>query len=183
MLGDKASSQTLQPSASQGSFVDRSFSYTNDIKTIADIMILQDVSILVPMLQFLSRRNVTIFYDVSFIFTQLQVSNHITCHVYLQQAFCNTFGTTKRFKSSRCGWYYEQCPACNRTNKFPGQPFICTCCENTPPPLTKYKIEIEVENDCTTDCFVFWDKECIQYVGMAAHALREIMKKSNEDHP
>lgn len=43
--------------------------------------------------------------------------------------------------------------------------------------LTRYKIEIEVEYEGKIGCFVFWDKECIQYVGLYVHDLREVLKK------
>ncbi|CAL5197140.1 unnamed protein product [Lathyrus oleraceus] len=77
----------------------------------------------------------------------------------------------------------QHCPAYKRTNKSTGVPFICTYCENKFAPITKYKIEIEVEYEGKISCFVFWDKYCIQYVGLSAHDLREVMKKTNEDHP
>ncbi|XP_050891410.1 uncharacterized protein LOC127096924 isoform X2 [Lathyrus oleraceus] len=97
--------------------------------------------------------------------------------------FKTTIGTTKRFKSSRFGWYYEQCPTCKRTNKSPGVPFVCSCYEDKIAPIPKYKIEIEVEHEGKIGCFVFWDKECITYVGLSAHDLRDVMKKQTSKVP
>ncbi|CAI8586214.1 unnamed protein product [Vicia faba] len=88
-----------------------------------------------------------------------------------------------RFRANTFGWYYEFCPTCNKTNQTPGSQFQRNCFNNSSTHITKYKIEIEVEHEPNTVNFVFWDKECIPYVGMSSHALRQIMKKTNKDHP
>ncbi|CAL5187019.1 unnamed protein product [Lathyrus oleraceus] len=111
------------------------------------------------------------------------VKSIVDINTLQNSTFCNTIGTTKRFKSSQFGWYYKQCPTCKRTNESPGVPFVCSCCKNKVAPITKYKIEIEVEHEGKISCFMFWDKECITYVGLSVHDLREFMKKTNEDHP
>ncbi|CAI8600644.1 unnamed protein product [Vicia faba] len=100
-----------------------------------------------------------------------------------EETFCNMVGKTVRFKANPFGWYYGLCQTCNKTNQSPGSPFQCNCSDNSSTPITKYKIEIEVEHESKTSNFVFWDKECIPYIGMSAHALRQVMKKTNKDHP
>ncbi|KAI5403414.1 hypothetical protein KIW84_050840 [Lathyrus oleraceus] len=84
---------------------------------------------------------------------------------------------TKRFKANCFDWYYEVFPTCNKTNKSPGESFQCDCSDNKPPPITKFKIEIEVEHDNKIGNFFFWDKECIPLICKSAHDLRQIMEK------
>ncbi|XP_058761709.1 uncharacterized protein LOC131635113 [Vicia villosa] len=120
--------------------------------------------------------------DMAFSFTK-DVISIADMTTLTEETYCNTVGKTMRFRANPFGWFYELCPTCNKTNSSPGNPFRCKCSDNNSVPITKYKIEIEVEHDSKTVNFVFWDKECIPFVGMSAHALRQLMKKTNEDHP
>ncbi|XP_050875723.1 uncharacterized protein LOC127079384 [Lathyrus oleraceus] len=101
----------------------------------------------------------------------------------IKDCFTTTIGTTKRFKSSKFGWYFESCPNCKTSNKSHGNKFECVCGVKDVKLVTKYKIEIEVEFDNHVGCFVFWDKDCIPYINMTDRELRQLMEGAGEDNP
>ncbi|XP_058752588.1 uncharacterized protein LOC131625773 [Vicia villosa] len=108
--------------------------------------------------------------------------NVININVYMHyDCFATTIGTTKHFKASRFGWYFESCPGCRASNKSQGETFECACEITNVEPVTKFKVEVEHDNYKGT--FVFWDKNVIPYTKLSAKELREVMKKAGEENP
>ncbi|XP_058733996.1 uncharacterized protein LOC131605686 [Vicia villosa] len=82
-----------------------------------------------------------------------------------KDCYATTIGTTIGFNASRCGWYFES------TGNTEAEP------------VTKFKLEVEVEYENHRGVFVFWDKDCIPYTKLTAKELREVMKAAGEDNP
>ncbi|XP_058751151.1 uncharacterized protein LOC131624206 [Vicia villosa] len=70
-------------------------------------------------------------------------------------SFATTIGTTKGFRASRFGWYFESCHACKLSNKSLGEKFECACGVTDVEPVIKFKLEMEVEYDDHEETFVF----------------------------
>ncbi|XP_058767596.1 uncharacterized protein LOC131641313 [Vicia villosa] len=111
---------------------------------------------------------------------QSVVSLRLACTL---DCFTTTIGTIKRFKAYKFGWYFESCSGCKSSNKSHGEKFECACGVADVEPVTKFKLEVEVEYDNHKGTFVFWDKDCIPYTKMNAKELRQIMKAVGEDNP
>ncbi|CAK8561613.1 unnamed protein product [Lathyrus sativus] len=100
-----------------------------------------------------------------------------------KDCFATTIGTTKRFKASKHEWYFESCLSCKTSNKSPRENFVCICRVKDVEPITKFKIEFDVEYENHVGYFVFWDKGCIPFVEMTTTQLRELMKEAGDDNP
>ncbi|XP_058726001.1 uncharacterized protein LOC131597313 [Vicia villosa] len=100
-----------------------------------------------------------------------------------KDCFATTIGTTKRFKASRFGWFFESCPGCKISIKSVGGKVECHCGIKDVEPITKFKIEVEVEYDGFNGTFVFWDKDCVPYTKLSAKELRKLMIANGEDNP
>ncbi|XP_058749816.1 uncharacterized protein LOC131622800 isoform X2 [Vicia villosa] len=98
-----------------------------------------------------------------------------------KDCFTTTIGRTKTFKASKFGWYFESCPGCKQSNKSQGENFECPCGITNVEPITKFKIELELEYDNHKGTFVFWDKDVIPYTKLNAKELRQIMKEAGEE--
>ncbi|XP_058744297.1 uncharacterized protein LOC131616858 [Vicia villosa] len=55
-----------------------------------------------------------------------------------KDCFATTIGTTKRFRASKFGWYFESCPGCKASNKSQGENFECPCGITNVEPATKF---------------------------------------------
>ncbi|KAL5081689.1 hypothetical protein RYX36_010110 [Vicia faba] len=110
---------------------------------------------------------------------KLQISN---ARNGSRECYAITIGKTMRFKCSKFGWYYEVFPTFKKENKSSEEPFECCCVLTGLSPLTKYKIEIEVEYNKHVANVVLWDKDCIKFLKLAAQEFRNIMNKTGEDH-
>ncbi|XP_058783238.1 uncharacterized protein LOC131657905 [Vicia villosa] len=82
-----------------------------------------------------------------------------------KDCYATTIGTTIGFNASRFGWYFESTG------------------NTEPEPVTKFKLEVEVEYENHKGIFVFWDKDCIPFTKLTAKELREVMKAAGEDNP
>ncbi|XP_058749322.1 replication protein A 70 kDa DNA-binding subunit A-like [Vicia villosa] len=100
-----------------------------------------------------------------------------------RDCFATTIGTTKHFKASKFGWFFEACPGCKSSNKSLGDKFECSCGLTNVEPVTKFKIEVEVVYDNHGGTFVFWDKDVIPYTKLNAKELKQVMKEAGEDNP
>ncbi|XP_058774833.1 uncharacterized protein LOC131649106 [Vicia villosa] len=100
-----------------------------------------------------------------------------------KDCFATTIGTTKRFKASRFGWFFESCPGCKISIKSVGGKVECHCGVKDVEPITKFKIEVEVEYDGFNGTFVFRDKDCVPYTKLSAKELRKLMIANGEDNP
>ncbi|XP_058747932.1 uncharacterized protein LOC131620786 [Vicia villosa] len=100
-----------------------------------------------------------------------------------KDCFATTIGTTKHFKASRFGWFFESCPGCRSSNKSQGETFECACRITNVEPVTKFKVEVELEYDNYKGTFVFWDKDVIPYTKLSAKELRAVMKEAGEENP
>lgn len=49
--------------------------------------------------------------------------------------------------------------------------------------MTRYKVVVEVVYGGHNAEFVFWDRECLQIIGITADALRKTMQEVGEDDP
>ncbi|KAL5073232.1 hypothetical protein RYX36_012216 [Vicia faba] len=87
--------------------------------------------------------------------------------------------------ASKFGWYYESCPGCKSSNRSLGEKIECPCGIKDVEPLTKFKIEVEVEVefDDHKGNFLFWNKECIAFTKMSTKELRQLMKAARENNP
>ncbi|XP_058759289.1 uncharacterized protein LOC131632566 [Vicia villosa] len=100
-----------------------------------------------------------------------------------KDCFATTIGTTKYFKASKFGWFFEACPGCKTSNKSLGDKFECSCGITNVEPVTKFKIEVEVVYDNYDGTFAFWDKDVIPYTKLSAKELKQVMKEAGEDNP
>ncbi|KEH19874.1 retropepsins domain protein, putative [Medicago truncatula] len=109
---------------------------------------------------------------------------------FIQNIYCITIGRTKKFNPNQFGCYYESCPKCPRSWKSNGAGYRCGCREDVEVPFTSlfistfiYKVVVQVVYEGQKADFVFWDKECVQILGVIADTLRKTMQEIGEDDP
>lgn len=101
----------------------------------------------------------------------------------IQNTYCITIGRTNKFNPNQFGWYYESCPKCPRSWRSNGSSYRCGCGEDVDVLFTRYKVVVQVVYEGEKADFVFWDKECVQILGVTAGTPRKTMQDVDEDDP
>ncbi|KAI5388534.1 hypothetical protein KIW84_074284 [Lathyrus oleraceus] len=94
-----------------------------------------------------------------------------------------TVATTKKLIASQFGWYYQACHQCPKAARGDITPFLCETGHFTESEMFRYKIKIEVYHAGKCCKFVFWDKECSQFLGVSAIQKRDTMIEDGIDDP
>ncbi|KAI5388533.1 hypothetical protein KIW84_074284 [Lathyrus oleraceus] len=78
---------------------------------------------------------------------------------------------------------HEACHQCPKAARGDITPFLCETGHFTESEMFRYKIKIEVYHAGKCCKFVFWDKECSQFLGVSAIQKRDTMIEDGIDDP
>ncbi|KAF1881382.1 hypothetical protein Lal_00023418 [Lupinus albus] len=85
------------------------------------------------------------------------------------------------FVVGRQGWYYDGCGKCTKKADVKDGPFTCKCGHFNQNSTPRYKLDIKVNHEHSCGRFVFWDRQCVDIIGVSASELKNQMLAVSED--
>ncbi|KAF1893477.1 hypothetical protein Lal_00001956 [Lupinus albus] len=87
------------------------------------------------------------------------------------------------FVVGRQGCYYDGCTKFTKKADVKDDPFTCKCGHFNQNSTPRNKLDIKVNHEHSCGRFVFWDRQCVDIIGISASKLKNQMLAEGEDDP